>query len=393
MEDKNEVSRILAVYESSEWQERARSIAKFGYAVNDNGIGIVAVQDSLADDQYYLCSSSYTSLRASIEELINDDKVKKIAILINSPGGDVNGLFECCDFIHESNNKKPIVAHVTGMCCSAAYAIASACSNIMATETSEIGSIGVIASARSYEKYDERRGILSKIFRSKNADKKVLSPFTEEGGKSLQEKLDYYESKFYDLVSASRGIDKQDCIDSFGHGATYLGLEAASLGMIDGIATYSEFMEQLASSPKEEEEEENMDISKMGAEERKELFNALVEAEPSLAEELKGNATAKERERITSLLSNRTESTASIIDAAIAEGKEEGDIAMELFHMEKARADELAKVANPMEQIEQRAEAQQGIDPVMPNASMITDTEAHMSAERVAKYRKERLNG
>ncbi len=388
-------TNILAVYESSQWQEIARYIAKFGYTVSQDGIGFLAVEDSLSDNTgcYFYCGTTYTSLRTSLEELMNDNEVKQIALLINSPGGEVAGLFECCEYVKECSSKKPIIAHVTGLCCSAAYALASACSQIIATETSEIGSIGVIASAISYEEYDKKRGILAKIFRSKNADKKVLSPFTEEGEKRLQEKLDYYESKFYELISSSRSMEKEDCIKAFGHGATFMGLEAASLGMIDGIATYSEFMEQLTSSPKEEEEEENMDISKMGAEERKELFNALVEAEPSLAEELKGNATAKERERITSLLSNRTESTASIIDAAIAEGKEEGDIAMELFHMEKARADELAKVANPMEQIEQRAEAQQGIDPVMPNASMITDTEAHMSAERVAKYRKERLNG
>lgn len=384
-------TEILAVQESYDWKESAREFAQYGFTVPYGEIGLVSVQDSLTE-MWGL--TTYASLRASIEQALQADEIKAIALLINSPGGEVNGLFECCNYIKSASAKKPIIAHVTGLCCSAAYAIASACTSIYATQTSEVGCIGVICSAIDYSKYDEKRGILSKIFRSKNADKKNLSPFTEEGEKDIQTKIDFYEGCFYDLISQSRNMDKEECIENFGHGATFLADEALSKGMIDGVCEYAEFIENLTSSlTKGEEEEETMDISKMNAEERTNLFNALVEAEPSLKPRDTSEVLAEERERIASLLAVRTEANKTVVDSAIAEGRKADEIAMDLFKLEQARAEELAKSVNPLEQLAERAEGQTEVVTPAPNASAITDSEMHICAERVKKYREERLNG
>ncbi len=382
---------ILAVQETYDFKENARLCAEYGMPVVQNGIATLGVQESLGE---FWAWSTYASLRANIEVALQDDEVKAIALLINSPGGEVGGLFECCNYIKNASAKKPIIAHVTGLCCSAAYAIASSCTSIYATQTSEVGCIGVICSARDYEEYDKKRGILSKIFRSKNADKKNLSPFTEEGEKDIQAKLDFYENCFYDLIAGSRNMSKEECIENFGHGATFMADEALSKGMIDGVCEYAEFIENLTSSlTKGEEEEDTMDISKMSAEERKELFNALVELEPSLKAKDEGTILTEERERVTSLLAVRTEATKTIVDSAIAEGKKADEIAMDLFKAEQARAEELAKATSPLEQLAERAEGQTEVVTPAPSASTITDSEAHECAERVKKYRKERLNG
>lgn len=382
---------ILAVQESYDYKESIREVAQYGINLHADGIGYIGVQNSLAE-MWGL--TTYASLRASIEQALQNDEIKTIALLINSPGGAVNGLFECCNYIKKAKEQKPIVAHVTGLCCSAAYAIASSCSAIYATETSEVGCIGVICSAIDYTKYDEKRGILSKIFRSKNADKKNPSPFSEEGEKDIQAKIDFYEGCFYDLISSSRGINKDECIEKFGHGATFLSNEALERGMIDGVCDYSTFIEQLTSSlTKSEEEEETMDISKMSAEERQELFNALVEAEPNLKARDEGEVLAEERERVASLLAVRAEANKTIVDVAISEGKKVDDIAMDLLKAEQARAEELAKAVSPIEQLAERASGQTEVVTPNPTASTITDSEMHASAERVKKYREERLNG
>lgn len=382
---------ILAIQESYDLKETAREYAVYGCTIVTNGIATIGVTETLAEAWTL---STYASIRASIEIALQDDDVKAIALLVNSPGGEVNGLFECCNYIKNAKTQKPIVAHVTGLCCSAAYAIASSCTSIYATQTSEVGCIGVICSAIDYTKYDEKRGILSKIFRSKNADKKNPSPFSEEGEKDIQSKIDFYENCFYDLIASSRNKDKEECIESFGRGATFLAEEALERGMIDGICDYSTFIEQLTSSlTKGEEEEESMDISKMDAEERKNLFDALVEAEPSLKPKDESTVLAEERERITSLLAVRTEANKTIVDAAISEGKKVDDIAMDLLKAEQARSEELERAVSPIEQLAERASGQTDVTIPNPNASTITDTEAHMCAERVAKYRKERLNG
>lgn len=397
--------RILAIYEAAvegvEGKELFRQLAKADWTVRtDKGVAIVSVEGAVGD-YWAFSSGSYTSLRAKLETILEDESIKEIAILINSPGGDVLGLFECCDYIREAKASKPIHAHVTGMCCSAAYAIAAACTNITATETSQIGSIGILSMASDYTKYDEKMGILSKIFRSRNAQKKVESAFTEDGARSLQEKLDFYEDRFYDLISQSRGQDRQKCIDGYGHGGVFMAGDACERGMIDRVQSYGDFIGNLISSLHErEEEEEYMDISKMDAQERQELFRALVEAEPCLAEDIAAKATAKERERITSLLSNRTEASAQLIDAAVSDGRKVGEIAMELVALERRRNEELEKQAvNPMDQIASRAMAQQNVVPPAATAENLTDREkyeaaATEAARRVAELRnKEVANG
>lgn len=372
--------------------ELSRLCAKFGYSIVEDGIATIAVENEL-DDHWLFSTGSYSSLRASVESCLANDDVKAMALLINSPGGSVLGLFECCEYLRKAQEQKPIHAHVTGQCCSAAYAIACACTDISATETSQVGSIGILSRAKDYTGYDEKRGIISKIFRSKHAQHKVESPLTEVGAKDVQEKLDFYESKFYDLISASRREDVQKCIDTYGNGAVFLAEEAYRRGMVDRIVSYEDFMGNLISSPSREEEEEYMDISKLSAEERADLFKALVEAEPSLAEGVAETAKAEERERITSLLSNRTEASASLIDAAVADGRKVGEIAMDLLAIERQRADELAlNAVNPMEAIAQKAQAQQNVVPPAPTAANLTErerieAEASEAARRVLELR------
>lgn len=375
---KNE--RIHAVREgySASVDEEIREYAKFGASfVNDASSLVIGVEDGLAD---LFAWTSYSSLRSAIEQGLNSEEVKSICLLINSPGGEVSGLFECCDYIANAKKQKPIYAHVTGMACSAAYAIASACTEIYATKTSEIGSIGVFAEAVDYSEYEKKQGILSRIFRSRNAEKKNLSAFTEEGANDLQAKVDYYEDQFYGLICRERGIDREECVEAYGHGAVFLAEEAMDRGMVDGIMSYSEFIQHITDSSFEDEGEEgeDMDIEKLSAEEKKAVFNALVADNPSLLAEARDEAADRERERIEALNATRNDHNTQIVDAAIAEGKTVAEIALELFRAERDYAETLAK--SPMHLIEAQAKGQQNLEVEAP---MPDDTRAE--ADKIAR--------
>lgn len=384
----NSESRIFAVREDRKkcFDEELRQYAKWGFTfLNESGVAVVSVENSLSENGFWGLGS-YTSLRSTIEKCMNIEECSSIVLEINSPGGEVGGLFECASYIMEAKKCKPIHAHVTGMCCSAAYAIASACTDICATETSEIGSVGVFAVAYDYSEYEKKQGILSRIFRSKNAEKKNQSAFSEEGAKDIQSKLDFYEGKFYDLISESRGIEKDKCMEDFGHGSVFLASEALERGMIDEISDYGIFIGELASSV-EEEEGEDMDLERLSAEERTEVFNALVGENPSLLAEAEGRAAERERERITSLLSLRSESNAEIIDRAISEGLVAGEIAMDLYRCEKERADNLAANNPNLAVIAKQAEEEQTVDVENPMPHDL-GAEADKIAKAVAAARK-----
>ena len=119
--------KILALRENyfASVEERQRCLAEAWGCVCNPETGIAVVSITGPTRASYWGPGTYSNLRATIEGLLDKDDVSCIVLEINSPGGDVNGLFECCEYISKEIEAKPIHAHDTGMCCSAAYAIAS----------------------------------------------------------------------------------------------------------------------------------------------------------------------------------------------------------------------------------------------------------------------------
>lgn len=381
--------KILALRENyfASVDERQRCLAQeWGVCTNSNN-GIAVVSVSGATFASFYGPGTYSKLRASIEGLLADENVRDICIEFNSPGGDVNGLFECCEYISKAKEVKPIHAHVTGMCCSAAYAIAASCTDISATETSEIGSVGVYAQAYDDTEYLKKQGILSRIFRSKNAQNKNQSPFTEEGAKDIDEKINFYEDCFYTVLAEGRAMDREKCLELFGHGSVFLAVDARDRNMIDNVMSYDELIEKLASSEEEEDEGDDMDITKMTAEEKEAVFKALVEDNPSLLAEAEGSAREAERTRLSGLYALRTDANREIVDKALEDGKTANDIMGDLYRAEKERADALEAEKANLDVIRKQAEGEQTVNVENPMPDDL-GAQADRIAKRVAEARK-----
>lgn len=374
----DEIQRCIA----EDWNCRS-AVANPG-----NGIAVLAVTGPTRAS--FWGAGTYTKLRAAIENALNDPDIAQIVMEINSPGGDVNGLFECCQYLLAAKEEKPIHAHVTGLCCSAAYAIASCCTDISTTQTSEIGSIGVFTQAYDEEEYLKKQGIISRIFRSKHAEKKNLSAFSEEGAKDIQEKIDFYEDCFYTVVSEGRRMDREKCIADFGSGSVFLAEEALERNMVDSIVSYDELIEKLSSPDNEEEDEgdDDMDIANMTAEQKAELFKALVADTPSLLAEAEGAARDAEKTRVTGLYALRTDDNKDIVDGAVAEGKSANDIMGDLYRAEKERADKLALEKANLDTIRKQAENEQNLPNLKNPMPDDLGAQADRIAERVAEARK-----
>jgi ClpP class serine protease len=105
--------------------------------------GLLTKRSELFDS--FFGTTSYEEIHELISSAIEDASVRSILLEIDSPGGEVSGLFDLVDFIYESRELKPIYAIANDHAFSAAYGIASAASKIFVNRTSGVGSIGVIA--------------------------------------------------------------------------------------------------------------------------------------------------------------------------------------------------------------------------------------------------------
>lgn len=87
--------------------------------------------------------TSYELLRGHIQKALNDESVLEIVLDINSGGGTAQAAFELAEFIYQARSIKPIRAIINFNAYSGAYLIASACTEIIISDTAGVGSIGV----------------------------------------------------------------------------------------------------------------------------------------------------------------------------------------------------------------------------------------------------------
>ena len=112
---------------------------------------MVSVIGTLVSRSGYLDATSgllsYGDIGDAIATAMDDPSVRGVILDVDSPGGEVGGLFDLVDRIGaiKSASGKPLWAVANESALSAAYAIASAADRLYVTRTGEVGSIGVVA--------------------------------------------------------------------------------------------------------------------------------------------------------------------------------------------------------------------------------------------------------
>lgn len=175
-------------------------------------------------------NTTYTEISDALLLVRDDDEVDSIQLNINSPGGEVAGLFSTLDIL--SSIDKPITALVNNLAASAAYAIAAKANKIIANNRAAmVGSVGVVASMFIND------SIVS--ITSTNAPDKRPDVTTDEGKAIVRKNLDAIEALFIESIASGRNTTIEDVKNNFGRGAVLLADDAKSKNMLDNIMTVS----------------------------------------------------------------------------------------------------------------------------------------------------------
>jgi signal peptide peptidase SppA len=185
----------------------------------------------------------------AFDQALHAATVARIVLAINSPGGEVDGINSFADQIRAGAQVKPVTAFIDGTGASAAYWLASAASNIVADESSLIGSIGVVASVTDRTQAQERQGVRTFKFISSQSPKKHATPDSAEGQTQLQEMVDAMAGLFIGKVAAFRGVSPETVMSDFGQGKVMTAADARQAGMIDRISGFEPFLARLESEP------------------------------------------------------------------------------------------------------------------------------------------------
>lgn len=181
-------------------------------------------------------NTTWSALNEAVAMAESDKRVTDVVFNIDSPGGEVYGMFDAMANI--SMMKKPKTAFVENLAASAAYGIASQADTIIAkNRASTVGSIGVLL---TMYKDEDVVNITSTEAPNKRPDIN-----TEEGVAAVRQELDDLHELFVEAIANGRSksigstITIKDVNSDFGRGSVFLAEKALKNGMIDSILTTS----------------------------------------------------------------------------------------------------------------------------------------------------------
>jgi len=216
-----------------------------------NGVGVLSLFGPIFGKANLMTQmSGATSLeifRDDLQEMLENDRVHSIVLSIDSPGGTSDGVAETGEMIKEGRNIKPIYAIADSQAGSAAYWLASQATEVFATPSGSVGSIGAytVHEDRSVSDAQEGRKYTFISAGPYKTEGNPHEPLSAEGVAYRQEVIDEIYDDFVTAIANGRNIDKSVVDSDFGGGRMVTAKKALEVGAIDGITTQNALISTL----------------------------------------------------------------------------------------------------------------------------------------------------
>jgi signal peptide peptidase SppA len=223
--------------------------ARKPYGVTPDGIAVIPVEGTLVRKAYGLNAlsglRSYEDLQWEIEDAATDPAIRGILLDVDSPGGEVAGVFDLADIIHAARSTKPIFAVANNDAFSAAYLLASSAERLYATRTSGLGSVGVIAGHLDMSQADQQAGLKYTIVHAgaRKADFSSHAPLSAEARSVLEQEV----NRTYDLLVAAVARNRRtpEAAIRGTEAGLFFGEDAVKTGLADRMGTRQDALNDL----------------------------------------------------------------------------------------------------------------------------------------------------
>lgn len=248
-------------------------------------------------------ASSYELIARDFMSALENPQISSIILDIDSPGGEVNGVSELASMIFEARGTKPIIAYASGDAASGAYWIATAADEIVVSETSALGSIGVVGIYRGKSAKESTETV--EIVSSQSPHKR-LDPMSDDGRAKLQTRIDSMADVFVSTIARNRSVTPDHVLEHYGGGDVMIGAHAVNAGLADRIGSLERLITELSSSKTQSPPQEGF-FSSTQPQPKKEKkpmnLEQLKTDHPDLVASLHAEGSAKEKQRLKDILS------------------------------------------------------------------------------------------
>jgi len=255
----------------------------------------------------------YDGVTHQLNAALDDGDIENILLSIDSPGGEVHGVFDLAERIFNARSEKPIIAFADDVAASAAYLLGAAAEKFYVSQTSITGSVGVVISHVEWSQAAEKAGIAhSYIFAGDHkVDGNPWEPLPVEVREKLQHTVDVTYDMFVSAVSRFRDVTEQLVRDTQAN--VFIGSQGVENDLVDGMSTFDAILrEQISTGPNigqslQASEVNSMDKSAssntvtVSGDTAPLTVERIVNEHPDIAGELMGIGATQERERIKSV--------------------------------------------------------------------------------------------
>lgn len=221
---------------------------------NQDGVAILNIFGVLAHRTTMKADSSmilgYNTISRTFQAALTDPSVRAIVLNIDSPGGEVAGVFELAAQIRAARGQKPIAAVASDLAASAAYLLASAADSISVSDTAVVGSIGVVMAHADLSKALEKAGIaVTHIYAGAHKiDGNPYEPLPEAVAEQFQANINHYYQLFINTVATYRKALSADALRATEAGL-YIGANATAARLADRLETTAQAVSRLRNTP------------------------------------------------------------------------------------------------------------------------------------------------
>lgn len=211
--------------------------------------GVLAPRMNLLSD--ISGGATFEEATSALQQLAADPNVATIVLDWDSPGGSVAGATEFAAALLQARDTKRIISVANHEMCSAAYWTGACASEVIATPSALVGSVGVYCIHEDLSAYLAKEGVaLTYVAAGKfKVEGNSSAPLSETAHARLQAIVDAAYAAFVADVAAGRGVSPEAVRTGFGEGATLTATEALRDGLIDGIATLEATVARAATLP------------------------------------------------------------------------------------------------------------------------------------------------
>lgn len=344
-----------------DWKPSDSYMARYQpYNVKDGTLAI-PVKGSLLNGFDYSIdgyATGYQYIEAAWKRGQKDSNVQRVALIVDSNGGQAAGNFELIEEMN-ATQEKPCTTFVSGNAYSGGYSIATVGDEIVAAPAAGVGSIGVVTAHVDLSKAMEQEGVkVTFIFAGKHkVDGNPYEPLPKSVKDRIQASVDETYGVFCSTVAKNRGMEVADVKAT--EADTFSAAEGVENGLVDRVQPTRAAVSAFAKGPASSTKVETMTDVKQADHDK-------------AVSDSKAEGKKAERQRIASILGCDEAKDKQKLATELAYGDEELSLAA-CQRILKAASPEKVEAAAPAGQQQQQAN-QEAFDKAMGNGTGVKAT-------------------